>query len=148
MRAVKLGGKLGRGDVTRHLEFAGALGFNGIWLASHQAGRWTVEAAPDGPALSPEFELAAASWARQRTRLLVALDPWVDSAGTFTFHRADAAQRIVEFALLLRRRAAVRDLVLSLREAPRRLSDLRDIDRFGVDAAAAHLDLARRVAAG
>jgi hyaluronoglucosaminidase len=80
--------------------------------------------------------------------LLVSINPVEDSDGRFVFSDPDGERRLLAFAALLRQEAGVRQIALSFDDQPTELHELSDIFKYGFGAAAAHLDLARRLAAG
>ncbi len=142
---VKLGGPPGDPRTRAHVEFCRRAGFNAVWVYSHDAGRWTPQGAADGPYLDPAF-LELARWCRAHgMRLFVSVNPVADSRGRFVFTEARLAHRIVLFLRLLHREAGVEDFVLSFDDQPTILEELRDVLAFGRSAAAAHVDLLRRV---
>jgi hypothetical protein len=142
---VKLGGPPGDPATRRHLEFIHELGFNAVWVYSHQAGRWDEVRAADGPFLDPDF-LDLAAWCRKRgMRIFVSVNPWADSGGSFVFTSKDGEKRIRRFLRLLRNEAGVRDFVVSFDDQPIELTEVGDIVRYGRNAAPAHVDLVRRV---
>jgi hypothetical protein len=129
-------------ELHQHLEFYLSLGFNAFWVRSEQAGKWTAEDAPAGPRLEPRF-LELADWcARKGIPIFLAINPLRSSAGSFVFSNPKEFKRLRKFCRLLRRETGVRDFVLSFKQAPLRLYDLRDIVRYGRTAAPAHLELA------
>ena len=144
-RMVKLGGDPARKDVREHLKFCARAGFNALWVYSHEAGRWTAQDAPKGPHLTRAF-LRIARWCRRHdVRIAVSVNPVADSRDTFVFHDQEGERRVAAFFDLLRRKAGVRDFVVSFDDQPTRLSDIDDILHYGAVAAPAHLDLAGRL---
>jgi hypothetical protein len=127
------------------VEFCLGLGFNTIWIYSHEAGRWDERSAPEGPFLDPAFLELAARLRERGVRMLVSINPPADSGDRFVYRTGDGERRIRRFMKLLRR-AGVRDFVLSFDDQLPVLTDLGDIVRYGLAAAPAHLDLARRLA--
>jgi len=77
--------------------------------------------------------------------MTVSVNPVSNSRGQFVFHESEGERRIRGFFDLLRRQG-VADFVLSFDDEPIRLFDLGDALRYGLGAAPAHLDLARRLA--
>jgi hypothetical protein len=145
LRIIEVGDATPRAEIYIHLEYYASLGFNALWLSSEFAGDWTAAEAPGRPLLNPGF-LELARWCRERRiRIFVALDPIGDYGDSFAFTDLRNEKRIRRFRKLLHRRAGVRDFVLSFRQAPLRLSDLRDVVRYGRIAAPAHLDLANKI---
>jgi hypothetical protein len=143
-RAFKLSGSPADAAVLAHAEFCVRLGFNAVWVYSHEAGAWTPESAPRGPFLENSF-LEFAAWCRERSvRMIVSVNPSADSRGRFVFENRDGERRIRKFFGLLGR-AGVRDVVLSFDDQPLRLTEIRDIVRYGRSTAPAHLDLVRRI---
>ncbi len=141
VRIIEIGEAMARTEMYDHLEFYASLGFNALWISSDFAGEWTASK----PALDPDFvELSA--WCRERKiKIFISLDPVGDSDGSFMFSDPRHEKRLRRFVKLLHRKAGVREFVLSFRNAPLRLFDLRDIVRYGLVAAPAHLDLASRI---
>jgi len=145
VRMVKLGSWAGKEAALRHLEFCRQLGFNAVWVYSNEAGRWKERFAPKGPYLNQDF-LEIADWCRAHgMRVFVSVNPVGDSRQEFVFSDRKGEKRIRKFFRLLRRRAEVRDFVVSFDDQPRELTELRDILRYGRSAAPAHLDLVRRL---
>ncbi|HEX6851518.1 MAG TPA: beta-N-acetylglucosaminidase domain-containing protein [Candidatus Polarisedimenticolaceae bacterium] len=144
-RWAKLGGAPGTPAVDAHVAFALNEGFNGFFVYSHQAGAWTARQAPDGPFLTPAFRAFAARCRERGIPLLVSINPVADDGGGFVFSETDGERRILRFVALLRAEG-VREIVLSFDDQPTRLTELRDVLRYGFPAAPAHLDLTRRVA--
>lgn len=146
VRMVKLGAPAGSEEAWTHLRFSRDLGFNALFVYSAEAGAWSPQEAPRGPRLHPEF-LELARWCRGNgMRLYVSVNPVADTRGTFRFSDRAGERRIRKFVSLLRRKAGVRDFVLSFDDQPARLVDLSDALRYGPSSAGAHLDLARRLA--
>ncbi|MGH9389014.1 MAG: beta-N-acetylglucosaminidase domain-containing protein, partial [Vicinamibacteria bacterium] len=132
--------------VMEHLRFCADLGFNAVWVDSGGTGRWTTDGASHGPSLSPAF-LDLAAWCRERNwRIFVAVHPLADSGNRLAFHEGEAERRIRKLIRLLRRRAGVRDFVLSFENQPTELIEPGDVVRYGRSSAPAHLDLTRRIA--
>jgi hypothetical protein len=125
------------------LEHCRGLGFNAAWVDAADAGRWDREAAPDGPLLDSRFVQWAKTGGGRGLRIFVVIQPVGDGAGEFRFSRAEDLNRIRRFIRALRRRANVRDFVLSFDGAPLMLEELGDALRFGRVSAAAHLETAR-----
>jgi hypothetical protein len=124
------------------LEFYAAGGFNAFWVSSEQAGKWSAEQAPAGPVLEPRF-LELVRWCENREiGIYVSVKPYANSSGSFTFTNKDDIKRLHKFCRLLQRQAGIHNFVLSFMQAPLRLSDVRDIVRYGLSAAPAHLALA------
>ena len=144
-RAFKISGPPADPAVREHVEFCLGLGFDAIWIYSHEAGRWDERSAPEGPFLDPAFLDLAARLRERGVRMIVSINPPADSGGSFVYNSRDGERRIRGFVNLLRR-AGVRDFVLSFDDQPMLLTDLGDIVRYGFGAAPAHLDLARRLA--
>lgn len=141
VRIVEIGDSTLRSGLYDHLEFYASIGFNALWISSDLAGEW----ASSKPSLDPDF-LELSRWCRSRKiSIFVALEPVGDSGGSFMFSDARHEKRLRRFIRLLHRRAGVRDFVLSFRSAPLRLFDLRDVVRYGLVAAPAHLDLSARI---
>lgn len=144
VRMVKLGGRPGEAATSAHLEHAVALGFNSLWVYSHQAGRWSAAAAPDGPFLDPAF-LDLLSWCRTRNvRVFVSVNPVADTRGRYVFSRNTDFKRLRRFVKQLRK-AGVEDIVVSFDDQPATLTELNDVLTFGRTAAPAHLDVVRRL---
>jgi hypothetical protein len=141
VRIIEVGDAIALPELYDHLEFYDSIGFNALWISSEIVGRWA-----DGrPVLHPDF-VELARWCRDRDiGIFVALDPVGDSGGSFMFADPRHERRLRRFIKLLHRRAGVREFVLSFRSAPLRLSDLRDVVRYGLIAAPAHLDLSARI---
>lgn len=145
LRAVKLGARPAEPAAREMVDWARDVGFDTLWVPSGAAGQWTALAAPDGPALDPAFLDLAARCRADGTRLLLALEPFADSAGTFVFTDRDALQRLATFARAAARRAGVRAFVISFRDADPQLLELADLLELGRNAAPAHAALAARV---
>lgn len=146
VRMVKLGGSPADPAVREHLQYCVSLGFNAVWVYGSQAGAWTPTSAPDGPYLHPAF-LELARWCREhKVRILVSVNPVGATRDTFVFSSRDGEKRIRKFFRMLRRRAGVRDWVLSFDDQPTVLRELNDLLQFGMSAAPAHIDLAARLA--
>jgi len=144
-RIVRVGGPLDSLAVRRHLEFSLDVGFNAVWVPSSQAGRWAAADKPRRPELNPEFR-ELAHWCRVRgVRLFIAVRPVAESGGAFGFSRPGSAVPILEYLRLLYRETGVEDFVLSFRDAPLKLSELRDVVEYGASAAPAHVALAARL---
>lgn len=146
VRAVKLTGSLSDPRVLEHLDFAVSLGFNAVWIYSHEAGRWADAGDGRRPELDPAFVEVARRCRERGVRILVSVNPPADTGGRFLFSEPEGERRIRSFFRLLRRKAGVSDLVLSFDDQPTRLRQLRDVLRYGKSTAPAHLDLARRIA--
>lgn len=147
VRMVKLAGEPANPATVEHVRFCHKLGFNALWVYSHEAGAWTKEEVPDGPKLDPSF-LRLAQWCRRhRIDLWVSINPPADTSERFVFSDPDGERRLLAFVTLLREQAGVRRIVLSFDDQPTELRELSDVFRYGLSAAPAHLDLVRRVAA-
>jgi hypothetical protein len=147
VRMVKLCGDPGASSTRDHVTFCRKQGFNALWVYSHEAGAWTKERAPEGPALDPGF-LRLARWCRWHGMdLWVSINPPADTHGRFVFTDPDDERRLVAFIKMLRKKAGVRRIVLSFDDVPRELRELSDIFRYGLSTAPEQLDLVRRVAA-
>lgn len=144
-RLVKLGGRPGTDAVREHVAFSLAEGFDGFFVYSGLAGRWTRADAPDGPFLYEDFRAFARACRERKIVLTVSINPVADSGGSFVFSERDGERRIARFLKLLRREG-VDSFVLSFDDQPTRLTELRDVLRYGFVAAPAHLDLTRRLA--
>jgi hypothetical protein len=142
-RLVKLGGSPADPAVRAHVAWSEAAGFNGFFVYSSLAGGWSERDAPSGPFLRPDFVAFARAAASRGVRIVLSVNPVADSGGTFVFSERDGARRLARFLGLLRRRAGVREFVLSFDDQPTRLTELRDVVRYGTSAAPAHLDLTR-----
>jgi hypothetical protein len=148
VRMVKLVGDPADPGTLEHVRFCRKLGFNALWVYSHQAGEWTKERAPRGPHLDPDF-LRLARWCRRHGMVLwVSVNPVGDTFERFVFTDPEGERRLLAFMALLRNDAHVRRVVLSFDDQPTTLRELSDIFRYGASAAPAHLELARRIAAG
>ena len=145
VRMVKMSGDPASAKTQEHVRFCRDLGFNALWVESREAGVWSREAAPEGPRVTPEFVRFARWCRRKHLDVWVALRPWADSSGSFVFSDPDQERRLSEFASILADKAGVRHLVLALDDAPDILFELSDIQRYGQNAAHAHLDLTRRL---
>lgn len=146
VRMVKLAGDPADPATRAHVRFCRELGFNALWVYSAEAGRWTKDAAPRGPRLDPDFLRLARECRRSGMEIWVSINPVADTRERFIFTDPDGERRLLAFARMLRRRAGVRRIVLSFDDQPTELRELSDIFRYGLSAAPAHLDLARRVA--
>ena len=147
VRMVKLAGKPGDPATVEHVRFCRKLGFNALWVYSHEAGTWTKDESPHGPTLDPSF-LRLAQWCRRhRMDLWVSINPPADTSDRFVFSDPDDERRLLAFVSLLREQAGVRTIVLSFDDQPTELRELSDVFRYGVSTAPAHLDFLRRVAA-
>ena len=148
VRMVKLAGDPGDPGTVAHVKFCRELGFNALWVYGHEAGVWTKERAPKGPLLDPNF-LRLARWCRRHGMdLWVSINPVADTGERFVFSDPDGERRLLAFAAMLRKQAGVRRIVLSFDDQPTELRELSDVFRYGLSAAPAHLDLARRMASG
>jgi hypothetical protein len=148
VRMVKLSGNPAADATWEHIKFCRSLGFNAVWVYSYEAGAWSKQRAPDGPRLTPEF-LRVARWCRENGMdLWVSINPVEDSGGQYVFTDPDAERRLLAFVAKLNKKAGVHRIVLSFDDQPTALADLADVFRYGASAAPAHLDLARRIAAG
>jgi hypothetical protein len=139
LRIVGLGGDPAAPEVRLHLEHCLRLGFNAAWVEAGYAGRWDRETAPEGPVLDPRFAQWAREAGRAGLRLFLVIRPLSGPEGSFVFNRPDDLERIRAFIRESRRRAGIRDFVLSFEDAPLRLQELQDLLRFGKMAAPAHL---------
>lgn len=146
VRMVKLAGPADDKATVEHLKFCRKLGFNALWVYSHEAGVWTKERAPKGPILDPAFLRLARSARRHGMDLWVSINPVADTFGAFVFSDPDGERRLLSFATLLEKQAGVRRIVLSFDDQPTELRDLADVFRYGRSTAPAHLDLVRRLA--
>lgn len=144
LRIVKTVAPVSSPAFREHVAFCRDLGFNGFWVYSHAAGRWTSRAAPHGPFLFPEFREFARSARARGLRVVVSINPVADPGSRFVFSEPEGERRIRKFIGLLRK-AGVRDFVLSFDDQPTELHELRDLMRYGRSAAPAHLDLASRI---
>ena len=143
---VKLVGNPADPDTLAHVRFCRKLGFNALWVYSHEAGVWTKERAPEGPRLDPSF-IRLARWCRRHGMdVWVSVNPVGDTFERFVFTDPDGERRLIGFATLLRERADVRRIVLSFDDQPTALRELSDVFRYGASSAPAHLDLARLLA--
>lgn len=144
LRAVQLPGSLTRDDLIEHLDYLHALGFNALWVQTHQLTNNPLDA-------SPRFNTAAAVLSRwcagHDVRLFVSLNPAIAGADRFGLSDAALVRAIRRFSKRLRSEIAVTDLVLSFESSSPQLSELRDILAYGREAAPAHADLAARVRA-
>jgi hypothetical protein len=148
IRMVKLVGDPADPATVAHVRFCRKLGFNALWVYSHEAGAWTKDRAPEGPVLDPAF-LRLARWCRRHGMdLWVSVNPVADTAERFVFTDPEGEQRLLAFMRLLRKEAGVRRVVLSFDDQPTALRELSDVFRYGASSAPAHLDLARRLASG
>jgi len=146
VRMVKLSGDPADAKTLEHVRFCRKLGFNALWVYSHEAGAWTKGRAPEGPRLDPNF-LRLARWCRRnRMDLWVSINPVAETGGKFVFTDPDGERRLLAFVTLLGKQAGVRRIVLSFDDQPTTLRELSDIFRYGASAAPAHLDLTRRLA--
>lgn len=138
---IHAGGPLDRDEVTEHLEFAAAAGWNGVWVPPGAAGTWA-----DGePSLLPATERLLA-WCRDRgLRPIVALAPVAESGGPYRYSDPAARARLLAWAGRLAARG-VRDVALDFQRAPRELSELSDVLEYGRDPLVAQAALARAVA--
>jgi hypothetical protein len=132
-------------ELRENLDFYRSIGFNAFSVASGKAGIWTAELAPERPHLDPQF-LALARWCEERSLpLYVTINPHADSRGSFRYSDPGCIRRLLKFCRLLRRKAGIRHFVISFKQAPLRLIELRDIVRYGLSAVPAHLALASRL---
>jgi len=145
LRMVKSGAMPGDPALLPHLRYSAALGFDAVWFHGHQAGRWSATAAPDGPRLDPAFLEVIARCRELGLRPFLSINPVAESGGAFVFTSREDRRRILRLVRLLRRRAGIRDFVLSFDDQPTTLAELRDVFRYGASSAPAHLDLARAV---
>ena len=146
VRMVKLVGDPADPGTLAHVAFCRKLGFNALWVYSHQAGVWTKQRAPDGPLLDPSF-IRLARWCRRHGMdVWVSINPVADTFEQFVFTDPDGERRVLAFATLLRKSAEVRRIVLSFDDQPSTLRELSDVFRYGASSAPAHLDLVRRLA--
>jgi len=135
-------------ELRETLEFYRSIGFNAFSVSSWRAGIWTAELAPDGPSLDPHF-LELVRWCQERALpIYVTINPHADSGGSFSYSDPGSFRRLRKFCRLLHRKAGIRNFVLSFRQAPLRSIVLRDIVRYGLSAAPAHLALAARLQGG
>jgi hypothetical protein len=148
VRMVKLGGPLKDPSTAEHVAYCRKVGFNAIFVYSHAVGRWTKESARFGPVVDREFIRFARQCHADGIDLWVSLNPVADSGGHFVFSDPDGLRRILAFAGKLRRQAGITNFILSFDDQPVVLREFQDIVRYGRSSAPAHLDLARRVAAG
>jgi hypothetical protein len=148
VRMVKLVGDPADPGTLAHVRFCRKLGFNALWVYSHEAGAWTKDRAPQGPVLDPAFVRLAAWCRRHGIDIWVSVNPVADTAERFVFTDPDGERRLLAFMQLLRKEAGVRRVVLSFDDQPTTLRELSDVFRYGASSAPAHLDLARRLASG
>lgn len=147
VRMVKLAGDPADPASLEHVRFCRKLGFDALWVYSHEAGAWTRERVPDGPVLNPSF-LRLARWCRRHGMdLWVSINPTADTGGRFVFSDSDGERRLLAFVTMLRKQAGVRRIVISFDDQPTALSELSDVFRYGPSTAPAHLDLVRRLSA-
>jgi len=147
VRMVKLAGRPGDKATAEHVTFCRKLGFNALWVYSHEAGAWTKERAPGGPFLDPAFLRLARSARRHGMDLWISINPVADTFGAFVFSDPEGERRLLAFVTLLEEKAGVRRIVLSFDDQPTELRELQDVFRYGASSAPAHLDLVRRLAA-
>jgi len=141
IRMVKLNGRASDAKTAEHVAFSRSLGFNALWVYSHEAGSWV-----DRGKLDPAFVHLAREAEADGIGIWVSISPVADSRGRFVFADPDGENRIVKFIRKLHKQAGVNRVVLSFDDQPVELTEFRDIVRYGVSAAPAHLDLVRRVA--
>jgi hypothetical protein len=142
VRMIELDASIPSSELLEHLDFYASAGYNAVLVSSKHAGRWFTDP-PSEPPLLEQRMLQLARWCSERDiTLYVHLSPHSDAAGSFIFSDAKTRKKLRKFCRLLHRKAGVRNFVLSFRQAPLRLTDLRDIVRYGRSAAPAHLDLA------
>lgn len=142
-RIVKVRGPLTDPAVVDFIEFTTHIGFNGLWVPSSSAGRW-IEG--DAPTLFPEFLELARRCSASGIRVYLAVEPVTDARGSIVLSDPKTAKRLARFLRLARRRAGLRDFVISFHGAGLRLTELTDLMVYGRIAAEAHVDLTARVA--
>jgi hypothetical protein len=145
VRIIEIGGSMASAELYDNLEFYTSIGFNSLLVSSGFAGQWNSTAPGYKPVLDPAFLELSRLCSERGIGIVVALDPVRDSGGSFMFSDPRHEKRLRRFVKALHRKAGVRDFVLSFRNAPPRLSDLRDIVRYGLIAAPAHIDLSARI---
>jgi len=147
LRMVKLSGDPDRPETMAHVKYCRELGYNALWVYSHEAGVWSKARAPHGPILDPNF-VRLARWCRRRgIEPWVSINPVADTRGRFVFSDPDGERRIAAFIAMLREQAGIRRIVISFDDQPTELRVLSDVFRYGASAAPAHLDLVARLAA-
>lgn len=147
VRMVMLGGNAGEPAVAAHVANARALGFGAVWGYSHQVGSWTGAGPRKRPRVTRGFVALARECHASGMEVWVSVNPVADTGERFAFSDDRGERALLDFAALLRKKAGVRHLVLSFDDQPTDLTLLADIFRYGRVAAAAHLDLARRLRA-
>jgi beta-N-acetylglucosaminidase len=148
VRMVELGGPLGDPATEAHVAHSRKLGFNAVFVGSGVAGRWAPESGRRAPSVDRAFARFARSCRERGMDVWVALNPVADTDGRFAFSDPEGARRIAAFVKKLHAETGIAGLVLSFEDQPVELHEFQDIVRFGRNAAPAHLDLMRRLAAG
>ena len=142
LRVVQLPGSLSRDDLEAHLDYLHELGFNALWVQTHQISHNPFDSAP---VLNEASGVLAAWCAKRNGRLIVSLNPAILGADRYAISDAELVGVIRRFAKRLRRKAGVTDLVLSFETVSPEPTELRDLLAYGRDAGPAHADLAARV---
>lgn len=142
LRVVQLPGSLSRDNLEAHLDYLHELGFNSLWVQTHQISDNPFDPAP---VLNEASRVLAAWCARKNVRLIVSLNPAIVGADRYAISDAELVVAIRRFAKRIRRDAGVTDLVLSFETAAPELTELRDVLAYGRDVGPAHADLAARV---
>ena len=141
LRMVKLGGKPSDPSVQTHVAYCRSLGFNAFFVYSDQAGRWVRSAKVDR-----EFVRFARSMKAEGVAIWVSINPVGDTGGKFVFSETDGERKILSFIRKLHAKAGIDTFILSFDDQPTELGDFRDLLRYGLSAAPAHLDLVSRLA--
>lgn len=144
LKIVKVGDAPRASAWADHVRFAAEQGFDAVWVYSGSAAEWWP---PERPVRwSPQFRELVRLAHDHRLRVVVSINPVSDSFQEFRFSDRAHVRRVREVVRTLARDFGVREFVLSFDDQPIVLEELQDALRFGRSAAAAHLDLTRRVA--
>jgi hypothetical protein len=144
LRVMRVGGPLDDPAVAEHVRFSAAIGFNGLWIPGERAGSWFADDGDEGelPRLDPAFETLLAAARKLGLRPWVAVNPVVESRGSYVFARREHRKRLRRWLRLLEREAGVDAFVISFHGAPLRHSELQDLLEYGLPSAPAHVELA------
>ena len=142
LRMVKLGGRPSDPSVQAHVAYCRSLGFNAFFVYSHQAGHWTESAKVDR-----DFVRFARSMKADGVAIWVSINPVADTGGRFVFSESNGERKLLAFIKKLHAKAGIDTFILSFDDQPTQLHEFRDLVRYGLSAAPAHLDLVSRVAA-